>query len=74
MSVWEEEPNAWVEQIFEARTAKNGGIVRRSVSSVKKYASESQLKCAVKRRGFHLVRSNSQYLIYCHTGHIQLIC
>ena len=65
---------AWVKQIFKAKAAKNGGIVRRQVTSVQKHASEAELKAEVKRRGFHMVRSGHQYGIVCNTGQFKLIC
>ena len=40
--------NAWIEQVFKAKAAKNGGIVRRNKKSVLKQASEAELSAAVK--------------------------
>ncbi len=65
---------AWVNQIFKAKAAKNGGIVRRQVASVQKHSSEAELKKEVKRRRFHMVRSGHQYVIICNTGQFKLIC
>ena len=64
----------WINQIWNARAAKTGGIVRRNVDSVKTYASVKELKSAVKAKGFHLLRSGNQYLIFCHAGKFKVIC
>jgi hypothetical protein len=64
----------WIGQIFSAKQAKRGGIVRRKVTSVKKYATVKDLKAEVKRRGFHMLRSGDQYLIFCHKGAFRVIC
>lgn len=64
----------WIRQIFRSKAAQNGGVVRRSVDSVKQYATITALKAAVKAKGFHMLRSGDQYLIFCHTGHFKVIC
>jgi hypothetical protein len=58
--------SAWISQIFRAGQAAKGGVVRRSVKSVKKYASENELKLAVKAHRFHMARSKGQYVIFCY--------
>lgn len=58
--------SAWVDQIFKAGQASKSGIVRRSVRSVRKYASEKELRREVKTRKFHMARSRGQYVIFCY--------
>lgn len=65
---------AWLNQIFAAGQVNKQGIVRRSVNSVKAYASEAALLAEVKQRNFHMVRSGGQYLIFCHQGNFQVMC
>ncbi len=55
----------WISQIFQSNAAMRGGIVRRAVRSVHKYASFDELKKSVKRRGFHVVIYGKDYLIFC---------
>jgi hypothetical protein len=63
----------WIDSIFEARQAKEGGIVRRAIHSVEENASEKLLLDAVRKRGFHLVRTESQYLVFCNNGLMKLL-
>ena len=65
--------SAFIRNIFKAASAKDGGMVRRSKASVRRYASFSQLKLAVKKRGFHLLRNGEQYIILCNRGACRLI-
>ena len=65
---------AWVSQIFNAQAARNGGVVRRKISSVIRFASEPELIAEVQRRGFHMVVSGDQYVILCNTGRFDLVC
>jgi hypothetical protein len=64
----------WIRQIWNAKAAKNGGIVRRKVSSVKKYATVKDLKAAVKGKGFHMIRTGGQFMIFCHAGDFKVVC
>jgi hypothetical protein len=65
--------NRWIAQIFNTQAAKNGGIVRRKVSSVKKYASLTALLREVRRRRFHLLRCGHQYVVLCNKGSLKVI-
>lgn len=65
---------AWIRQIFRAQAARNGGIVRRKVDNVKKYASFKALRAEVRRRRFHLLRIEDQYVIICAPGIMKVIC
>jgi len=64
----------WIRQIFRAKAVRNGGIVRRKIASVQKYASAAGLEAEVRGRGFHMVISGDQYVILCHRGDFQVIC
>ncbi len=66
-------PKKWIKQIFYALQVNKGGIVRRKIKSVLRYASEAQLVAAVKARGFHMVRSGDQFVIFCNQGEFQII-
>lgn len=65
---------AWITQLFKARAAQNGGVIRRKRKSVEQFASVKDLKAAVKRRGFHLVQIGDQLVVLCNKGQVKLIC
>ncbi len=67
-------PNEWIQQIFQAKAANGGGIVRRRIDLVARIASEEKLKAEVLRRGFHMVMSGDQYVILCNSGQFNVIC
>ena len=67
--------SAWIEQIFEAGQVAEGNIVRRKMSSVKKYAGALSLENEVRKRGFHMAVIGDQYVIVCNqAGTIHVIC
>ena len=66
--------NTFIDQIFQAKQAQNGGIVRRSLATIDAYASIFELRTDVLRRGFHMVISGHQAVIFCHQGDLAIAC
>lgn len=59
-------PNeAWLGQIFEAKAARSGGVVRRAVSDVERQVGRARLLQEVTARGYHLVECGGQFIIIC---------
>ncbi len=63
----------WIEKIFEAKIVGRGGIVRRKIGSVARFASVAQLRAEVIQRGFHMVKVGDQFVIYCRSD-VEMIC
>jgi hypothetical protein len=64
----------WIEQIFQAQAARNGGVIRREIASVAQFASHEALEAEVRRRDWHKVTSGDQYVTFCNPGHLQVVC
>ena len=67
-------PYQYINQMFRAQAAKDGGIVRRKISNVEKFATYKYLLEEVQNRGFHLVETGDQYVIICNPGNFKLHC
>lgn len=65
---------SWINQIFNAKQARNGGVVRRSLASISRYASFAALKAEVARRNFHMIVVGDQAVITCNNGDVALVC
>ena len=65
--------NPSIERIFNSIQAQKGGIVRRDVYSVRRFASIADLETAVRIRGFHLIRNDNQFVIFCNRADLQII-
>ena len=65
--------NSWINQIFKSKQARNGGVVRRSLASISRYASLPALKAEVARRRFHMVIIGDQAVITCNNGNLALV-
>lgn len=60
----------WLDQIFSAKAARTGGIVRRSVRDVEREVGRDALLTEVARHNFHLVECAGQFIIICRPDHL----
>lgn len=65
-------PDFWLGQIFAAKSATSGGVVRRSKVWVQTEIGLERFELAVRARGFHLIEAGSQLVVICHSGPINL--
>lgn len=63
----------WIENIFNAKIAKEDGVVRRKKTTVARCASLDELVAAVKKRKFHMIEIGDQYVILCNTGTFKIL-
>ena len=66
-------PDVWIDQIFSAKAAATGGVIRRNVDWVEREIGQDRFFLEVRKRGFHLMRAGNQYLILCATDPIQFL-
>ena len=66
-------PRSWINQIFDCHAAHNGGVVRRQIASVIDYASIDMLRAEVLRRGYHMIESGDQFVIFCNEGDLKIV-
>lgn len=59
-------PERWIVQIFTARSAAEGGIVRRKVADVERLVGRQRFLREVHRRGFRVVENAGQFVIFCN--------
>lgn len=68
-------PNpAWCANVFAAKTADRGGVIRRSVRDVDREVGRDNFLREVRRRGFHLIECGGQYIVICNAGNMQILC
>ncbi|WP_113910667.1 N-(5'-phosphoribosyl)anthranilate isomerase [Roseovarius dicentrarchi] len=67
------EPEYWLDQMFAAKAARCGGVVRRSQAWVDREVGRETFVQAVRKRGFHLIRTADQFIVVCHNGPIEVI-
>ena len=65
--------SAWVRQRFESQIAKRGGVVRRKITSIDKFASRAEVKAECAKRGYHIVQHGDQWLVFCDKASAKII-
>jgi hypothetical protein len=66
------EPEPWTDLVFSAKAAK-GGVVRRAIGWVANEVGHDRFADEVRRRGFHLLITQSQYIVVCNPGPVRLL-
>jgi hypothetical protein len=64
----------WLEDVFSAKSASRGGIVRRAVRDVEREVGRAVFLNEVRRRGFHLLECGGQFIVVCNSGLMQVLC
>lgn len=65
-------PYEFINDMFRAKAARSGGIIRRKIANIEKYASFQDLAKEVEARGFHLIETGGQYVVICDPGYLRL--
>lgn len=66
--------DVWLLQLFSAKTARQGGIVRRSVRDVERIVGRDDFQAELVRRGFHAVQNAGQYINFCNNAPVHVVC
>lgn len=67
-------PDVWLLQLFSAKTAREGGIVRRQIRDVERIIGRTNFEFELRRRGYHAVENAGQYVIFCNNESLRLFC
>ena len=60
----------WIAQVFDAKAARQGGVVRRAVDDVEREVGRDVFIAAVAARDFHLIECAGQFIVICRTDRI----
>ena len=66
-------PDAWVTHLFSAKSAREGGIVRRKIRDIERYVGRDAFEKELSRRGYHAVENAGQLVIFCNQEPLHLI-
>lgn len=73
-TVMRQTPDGWINQIFSAKSAQRGGVVRRSIRWVEREVGRDRFEAEVRRRGFHMIECGTQLVVICNGGALRVIC
>ena len=67
-------PDVWLLQLFSAKSAREGCIVRRAVRDVEQIIGRHNFEYELRRRGYHAVENAGQYVIFCNNETVRVLC
>ena len=67
------ESETWMRNVFSAKAVGQGGVIRRAVRDVERYAGRDAFLREVQRRGFTLVENNGQLVVFCNRDPVRLV-
>lgn len=68
------DPDGCVDNIFAAKAARTGGVVRRSARCVEREIGRKRFETEVRKRGFHMIECGGQLIVICNAGGVRVIC
>ncbi|MEO6300979.1 MAG: N-(5'-phosphoribosyl)anthranilate isomerase [Paracoccaceae bacterium] len=66
-------PDHWIVQVFSARSAAEGGIVRRQVADVERLVGRDRFLKEIHKRGYRAVENAGQIIVFCNSEPVQLL-
>jgi len=63
----------WTLQMFSARAAAGGGIVRRKTSDVERILGRIRFLREVEKRGYHVIENAGQFVIFCNQETLHIL-
>ncbi len=59
-------PDQWFRHLFRAKSALDGGVVRRKVRDMERMVGRPAFEAELRRRGFSAVENAGQVIIFCN--------
>lgn len=66
-------PDQWLLQLFSAKAAVDGGVIRRQVCDVERIVGRTSFEGEVRRRGYRMVENAGQYIIFCNREPVRIV-
>lgn len=67
-------PEVWMLQMFSAKSAREGGIIRRQIRDVEMIIGRDRFERELRRRGYHAVENAGQVVIFCNNDQVRVLC
>ena len=56
----------WMRKVFDAKAARDGSTVRRSVRDVERIVGRERFLREIERRGYHAIENAGQIIVFCN--------
>lgn len=65
-------PEQWFRHLFRAKSALDGGVVRRKVSDMERMVGRDAFERELRRRGFSAVENAGQVIVFCNAQPVRM--
>ncbi|WP_327794770.1 N-(5'-phosphoribosyl)anthranilate isomerase [Harenicola maris] len=66
-------PEGWLRQLFSAKAAREGGVVRRKLRDMERFVGRRAFDAELRRRGYSAVENAGQIIIFCNAEPLRVI-
>ena len=66
-------PDRWIIQMFSARAAAEGGMIRRQVADVERLVGRERFLFEVRKRGVRAVENSGQFKLFCNQEPVKIL-
>jgi len=66
-------PEVYIRNMFSAKAARDGGIVRRSIRDVERVMGRAAFLSEMERRGFTTVENAGQFVVFCNRERVRRV-
>ena len=63
----------WIRKIFDSKIATEGGVARRKLSSIDKFADRAWVFDEASKRGFYVIRVREQWVFICNQCELRIV-
>lgn len=72
-AVLPQNPAQWFRHLFDAKAARNGGVVRRKTRDMERMVGRDLFEREIRRRGFIVVENAGQIVIFCNAEPVRML-
>lgn len=65
-------PQQWFRHLFRAKSALDGGVVRRKTSDMERMVGRDAFERELRKRGFSAVENAGQVIIFCNAQPVRM--
>lgn len=66
-------PDDWLCRLFAARTAAQGGVVRRQTRDIERIVGRDRFMAVLGRRGFRAMENAGQTIVFCNREPVRVL-
>lgn len=66
-------PDVWFRHLFAAKSALDGGVVRRKVRDMERMVGRDRFLAELERRGYSAVENAGQVIVFCNAEPVHVL-